>query len=72
MPAVCLVACPGAYSMEDLPACIGLGDPAHTGAGEAALVAEVETPRPVAWVEVQNWLVVAVQQRLRGWLTEPG
>ena len=52
--------------MGDLPAYMRLGNPPHTGAEEAALVAEVETPRPVAWVEVQNWLVVAVQQRLWG------
>ena len=72
LPAVCPVACPGAYSMEDLPAYIGLGNPAHTGAEEAASVAEVEKLEPVAWVEAQNWLEVAVQQRLWGWLTEPG
>ena len=62
MPAVCPVACPGAYSMEDLPAYIGLGNLAHAGAEEAASVAEVEKQEPVAWVEAQNWLEVAVQQ----------
>ena len=72
LPAVCPVACPGTYSMEDPPAYMRLGNPAPTGAEEAALVAEVETPRPVTWVEVQNWLEMAVQQRLWGWLTEPG
>ena len=49
LPAVCPVACPGACSMGDLPAYIGLGNPAHTGAEELALVAEVGKLEPVAW-----------------------
>ena len=58
--------------MEDLPAYSGAGNPAHTGAKELAWCAEVGKPWPVALVTVRNWLEVAVQQRLRGWLEEPG
>ena len=32
LPAVCPVACPGACNMEDLPAYMEAGIPAHTGA----------------------------------------
>ena len=58
--------------MEDLPAYTGLGNSAHTGAEGLALVAEVGKLKPVAWVEAQDWLEVAVQQRLWEWLKEPG
>ena len=58
--------------MEGFPARMGLGNPAQTGAEGLALVAEVEKLKPVAWVEAQNWLEVAVQQRLWEWLKEPG
>ena len=72
LPAVCPAACLGACNMEDPPAYRRLDSPAHTGAEEAALVAEVGTPRPVTWTEVPKWLEEVVLQRLWGLLKGPG
>ena len=57
--------------MEDPPAYIEAGNPAHIGAYELALCAEVGEPWLVAFVEVKRRLVVAVQLRLWVWLEEP-